>query len=184
MVRFYAHTHNLDDSISCYIFKSSDVTKQTANSQSIYTLRSPTSVHDDSLTYEVEIDIDDELPEGRQYLIIEIFISSDQFSHTIVRTLADITPVESNVPVELNLLLPYATSQHYLPSKIFLCSICKPIRVSDVLRISSQSKLINMKNYVQISMENLHDDHIITIEDVNLHLVGSQLLRYLSPQVC
>jgi hypothetical protein len=182
-VKKFITAENEEGEISCYIFKSADVTKQTANSQSIYTLRSPIITTDNELIYEVEMEIENDMKEGRKYLIVEIFISSDQFSHTIVRTLADIAPPESTqVPVELDLLLPYATSQHYLPSKIFLCSICKPIQVTEILRITSQSRLINMKNFVQICIENLHNEHVITIEDVDLHLVGSQLLRYLSPQ--
>ncbi|KAL0489490.1 hypothetical protein AKO1_010475 [Acrasis kona] len=166
------------DEIDCYIFKSADVTKQTANSQSIYTLRSPLPFTEDDqdLTYEVEIEIEDEANEGNQHLVVDVFISSEQFSHTIVRTLADITPqqTDSIVPLELNLLLPYATSQHYLPTK--------PLMVLDVLSISSFSRMINMKNYVQISVENLHEEHHVTIEDVDLHLVGSTLVKYLSPQ--
>lgn len=82
------------------------------------------------------------------------------------------------IDTELDLLLPNSTSNFYIPTLVYLSAIYKPIQIIDILKVDTHSKLLgNMKNYIQLSIQNMHQEYSITIQDLTYHLATSQVIH-------
>nr|CAG4718397.1 unnamed protein product [Naegleria fowleri] len=186
--------------IDFYLFKSNFVAKQAVNSQSIFmemtaneyenkgyeTSNDQDKTQDDGtiqLTFPFSIDIPfNDLNRNPFFVISEIFIPSDQFSDSMVRSLADVkSPFSMVNNFDLDFLVSYDTSQQYIPSRIFLCALCKPIALRKSLKLSSKTKLMNMKNYIQLILENTCESQSIKIEKIELNLANAKFCKYCTP---
>jgi len=212
-----ASTSVEDDDIDFYIFKGVSITKQTMNSHavSMKNVSTPKEGPFNGRSFHTQVHVDDarffnmDIP---LYLITELYISSEQFSDLVVKTLADTrmnqqasdgstTADESNVASmmtgkniadaasdmnlnrrkELDLLLAYETSRHYIKEKIFLCALCVPVTLINPMNITWSSQLLTNKAYVQLHVQNIHPHYEIVLKDSNMHLLASKVVRYLTP---
>ncbi|KAG2386563.1 hypothetical protein C9374_002307 [Naegleria lovaniensis] len=183
--------------IDFYLFKSNFVAKQAVNSQSIFMEMTANEYankgyemndqdQDDrhiQLTFPFNIDIPfNDLNRNPFFVISEIFIPSDQFSDSMVRSLADVkSPFSMVNNFDLDFLVSYDTSQQYIPSRIFLCALCKPIALRKSLKLTSKTKLMNMKNYIQLVLENSCESQTIKIEKIELNLANAKFCKYCTP---
>jgi len=190
----YTDSVESDEDIDFYVFKGVSITKQTINSHAV-SMKNVSETKGDGRSFHTQVHVDDsrlindDIP---LYLVTELYISSEQFSDLIVKTLADTNDnmqLRDITEKELDLMLAYETSRQYIKEKIFLCALCIPVTVINPLNIFWSSQLFSNKAYVQLHVMNNHPEYEIMLKDSNMHLLESKIIRHLSPndavrQIC
>ncbi|EFC46072.1 predicted protein [Naegleria gruberi] len=181
---------NSKEFIDFYLFKSNFVAKQAVNTQSVFmelTCNEIELLDQDSTDFRVTFPFSIDVPlndsnRNPYFVISEIFIPSDQFTDSMVRSLADAKSPSFKVNnFDLDFLVSYETSLQYIPSRIFLCALCKPIVLRKSIKLQSKTKLLNMKNYIQLVLENTCENQSLKIEKVELNLTNARFFNYLPP---
>ncbi|KAL9654368.1 hypothetical protein ABK040_010396 [Willaertia magna] len=191
------------DNIDFYVFKSNNfVAKQILNAQSIFMENVATEKinseqedynDEDSLKLHFEFQLDipfNDLNKNPYYIISEIFIPTNQFSEHLIKTITNnnqnILSDNYNNSFKINknnldYLIPYEISQQYIPSRIFLSALCKPIILRKALNLKTRTKLLNMKNFIQLTIENNSKNDILVIDKIELNLTNAKFVKYCNP---